>query len=1039
MIQQKRSIGLIIGFITLTLVLVGGTPTQAQSSDLIITGVIDGPLTGGLPKAVEFYVRNNITNLSSYGFGSANNGGGSDGQEFTFPAASVSAGAFIYVATEATGFSNFFGFAPTYINQNAPGINGDDAIELFQNGAVVDVFGNINVDGTGQPWEYTDGWAYRKSGTGPDGSTFGLDNWSFSGPDALDGAASNASAGQPFPRGTYSPGSSPTPTPTSLPAGCGTPATLIHAIQGSGLASPLVGQSHTIEGVVVGDFQNNGQLDNGDLRGFYLQEEANQVDADPQTSEGIFVFEGSSSALDVSLGQVVRVQGSIAEFNGLTELTSPTGLTICSSTGATATPATVSLPVAAIDDLERYEGMAVAFPQPLFIAEFFNFDRFNEMVLTSERQFQPTAIYAPGSAEAAQLALANRLGRITLDDGRTSQNPDPLLHPNGKDFGLSNAFRGGDGVQNLSGVMDYAFGLYRVQPVGGADFMPQNLRPAQAEDVGGDLTVASFNVLNYFTTLDYPTGDPRDNKCGPLANQECRGADADQPSEFERQRDKIIAALTEIEADVAGLIEIENHPGDVPTADLVSGLNEVLGSGTYAYIPTGAIGGDAIRVALIYKPAAVTPLGSYAILDSSVDSRFLDNLNRPVLAQTFQNNNSGGIFTVAVNHLKSKGSDCNAAGDPDRGDGAGNCNLTRKAAAEALVDWLATDPTTSGDPDFLIMGDLNSYDKEEPIKAVRNGADDTPGTGDDYTDLVLDYLGEFAYSYLFDGQLGYLDHALANQALLPEVTGTTVWHINADEPDILDYDTTFKPPAQDALYEPNAYRSSDHDPVMVGLEVCDEIAPLLEVTASPAELWPANHKYVNVAAAVSAVDNFDPNPAVTLLSVGSNEPDDGLGDGDTPTDIVIVDDYNFQLRAERSGNGEGRVYTITYQATDRCGNATVAEATVNVPRDQGNGKDKDKDTSEPEEAPVDSAVDEGAGGEEEPTQETGEAPEGNGNENQPVEEGDDEPQEADEGSGEVETGDEAEVGTENETGQAGEANPENGNQGQGNGNGPDKK
>ncbi len=105
---------------------------------------------------------------------------------------------------------------------------------------------------------------------------------------------------------------------------------------------------------------------------------------------------------------------------------------------------------------------------------------------------------------------------------------------------------------------------------------------------------------------------------------------------------------------------------------------------------------------------------------------------------------------------------------------------------------------------------------------------------------------------------------------------------------------------------------------------------------TPDTLWPANHKYVEVQVSVDLVeDNFDPNPLVTLVSVTSNEPDDGLGDGDTPVDIVIVDDFSFKLRAERSGTGEGRIYTITYQVTDACGNSTEATATVTVPHDKG--------------------------------------------------------------------------------------------------------
>ncbi len=593
---------------------------------------------------------------------------------------------------------------------------------------------------------------------------------------------------------------------------CGDAATYIHDVQGSGATSPLVGSSVVIEGVVVGDFQNNGQPDSGELDGFYVQEEDADADADAATSEGIFVF--APSADDVAVGDLVRVAGTVSEFGSggpQTELSGVAGVLVCDSGVALPAATSVTLPFTTLDEAERYEGMLVTFPQALSITEYFNFDRFNEVVLTSERQYQPTAVAEPGSAEAAAIAEANALDRITLDDGRTNQNPDPLIHPDGDIFTLNHRFRGGDTVTGVTGVIDHSFGLYRIQPVADADYTSVNPRPAEPEDVGGSLHVASFNVLNYFTTLDDGTNDI----CGPAGDQECRGAD--DAEELARQRAKIVAALSEINADVVGLIEIENSVGDGPTADLVAGLNDVLGAGTYDYIPTGAIGTDAIRVAIIYKPASVSPLGSYAILDSSVDARFDDTRNRPVLAQSFEEVATGGIFTLAVNHLKSKGSDCGGA--PDDDPQQGNCNGTRTRAAEALVDWLATDPTGSGDRDALVMGDLNSYDKEDPIDAIREGADDATGTNDDFTDLIYAYQGELAYSYLFDGQLGYLDTALASGTLAPQVAGATIWHINADEPDILDYDTSFKQDAQDALYEANAYRSSDHDPVIVGLDL----------------------------------------------------------------------------------------------------------------------------------------------------------------------------------------------------------------------------
>jgi hypothetical protein len=623
--------------------------------------------------------------------------------------------------------------------------------------------------------------------------------------------------------------------------------------------------------------------------------------------------------VDVAIGDLVRVEGAVSEFFGLTQITSISGVSVLSNGNPLPTAAAGVLPVTSLDDFEAIEGMRVTYSQPLVISEYFNFDRFNEIVLTSERHLQPTAEFEPG-ADAIQAAADFLLDRITLDDGRTSQNSDPAIHPNGMEFDLSNLFRGGDTLRDVTGVMHFAFGLYRIHPTQGADHANDNPRTAQPDSVGGNLKVASFNVLNYFTTLD-GSGDI----CGPDQNLGCRGAD--NAEEFTRQRDKIIAALTDIDADVVGLIEIENNIDDDAVLDLIDGLNAANGAGTYDYVPTGPIGTDAIKVAFIYKPASVSLDGGFAILDSSVDGRFNDDKNRPALAQSFMDSATGGVVTVAVNHLKSKGSSCDDVSDPNTGDGSGNCNLTRTAAAEALVDWLASDPTGSGQQNILIIGDLNSYDKEEPIDSILAGG---------YTDLTNAFRGEDAYSFVFDGQIGYLDYALASADLVDDVTGLTNWHINADEPDLIDYNTDFKGPNQDAIYAPDAYRASDHDPVIVELDVCEDVAPVFDsVSVTPDVLWPANHKYVDIDATVLVTDNFDPTPTVTLVSVTSNEPDNGKGDGNTVDDIVIVDDFQFMLRAERSGKGSGRIYAITYQVTDACGNSATASTEVFIPHSQG--------------------------------------------------------------------------------------------------------
>lgn len=179
-------------------------------SKLIITGIIDGPLTGGLPKAIELYALDDIADLSAYGIGSANNGGGTDGQEFTMTG-SAAAGSFITIASDSIEFTNYFGQGPTFISGSA-NINGDDAIELFFNGAVVDTFGEISVDGSGQAWEYTDGWTYRKIGSAPGGRNFQLSEWSFSGANAVDGCTDNGSCGSIFPFETFAVNNTPQPT-----------------------------------------------------------------------------------------------------------------------------------------------------------------------------------------------------------------------------------------------------------------------------------------------------------------------------------------------------------------------------------------------------------------------------------------------------------------------------------------------------------------------------------------------------------------------------------------------------------------------------------------------------------------------------------------------------------------------------------------------------------------------------------------------------------------------------------------------------------
>ncbi len=186
------------------------SPAAAQ---LVITGVFDATLSGGVPKGVELYACSDIADLSVYALGSANNGGGTDGPEHFFPADFIAAGTTFYVShvdgSNPTAFFDWFGFDFDYQGDGySMAINGDDAIELFYVGAdqtgtlVVDYFGDRDVDGNGEPWEYMDGWAKRNTMTGPS-DVFDVNDWTFSGANAWDGEADNASSAVPFILGGY--------------------------------------------------------------------------------------------------------------------------------------------------------------------------------------------------------------------------------------------------------------------------------------------------------------------------------------------------------------------------------------------------------------------------------------------------------------------------------------------------------------------------------------------------------------------------------------------------------------------------------------------------------------------------------------------------------------------------------------------------------------------------------------------------------------------------------------------------------------------
>lgn len=626
--------------------------------------------------------------------------------------------------------------------------------------------------------------------------------------------------------------------------------TFIHDVQGNGATSPIVGSTVTVEGIVIGNYQGTTKL-----RGFFLQEEDSDADADPNTSEGIFIF-CNTCPTPVAEGQRVKATGVVSEFNGMTEITASTASSVVVTNAgnnlALVTPTVITLPIVGDVDAfyEAREGMRVTFSNTLTVSEYFELARYGTIELyQGGRPMQFTEVNPPSVAGNAAYAAALATRRVILDDDNDIENVSVLPvgsggQPDGQQFiyhprangGFSvgtqgtDFFRGGDLVNGLTGVLHWSFSggtspsAWRIRPTAATPvtFTVANPRPVTPPIVGGAIKAVGMNMLNYFTTID-TTSSSSTGPCGPGGGQDCRGADS--VAELNRQRERASIVICTLNPDVAGLMEMENTTASDTVNDLLAAVNARCGGAhPYTYANTGGtLGSDAIRVNVIYRTGVLSPVGSPLVDLDPIHSR-------PPTAQTFDvvdatNPAFGKRFTVIANHLKSKGSSAGLPGDTDTGDGQGASAATRTAQAARLLTWInSTVLPAAGDPDVLLLGDFNSYAMEPPVTTI---------TGGGYTDLASSLLGPGTYSYLFDGQLGHLDYAFASSSLSPQVTGVGIWHINADEVDLFDYNDEIKDAGEAAfeekpdgsaltpprvVFQPGTpYRASDHDPVLVGL------------------------------------------------------------------------------------------------------------------------------------------------------------------------------------------------------------------------------
>lgn len=674
--------------------------------------------------------------------------------------------------------------------------NGNDAVVLLHNDEVIDSIGKVGEDpGASWPSDANDDGSdvttkdhdlrrtdYPDTDTG-DEFIPSLQWQAYSRDDFTDLGAYQGS------------GDDPTPPDDDVTLACDDPVVSVGSVQGTGNATPVIGQRVAISGVITGIYPG--------LTGFYVQD---QGDNDPQSSDGIFVYGGQQDLTALSSGEQVVVSGTANEYYDNTQLINATWVSC--GTSALPQPTVLTLPVSDLNEFERLEGMLVSI-RDLTVSDVYNLDRYGEISLSSGLRMTPTQI-AESGADAQAVVAANALNELVLDDGQSSNIPagQPLPY-----LDVTDPLRVGDVLTStVTGPLFYSFNKYRIAPASLDSLhfshtdVPGDAPLLAAE---GNLRIASFNVLNYFNGDGQQGGFPTS-----------RGAETYQ--DFLRQQAKLLQALKAMDADVIGLLEIENDGyGELSAINqLTQQLNNAMaGQRRYAFVTpdSDTLGTDRVTSAIIYdkKVLSVTDAAEYLDKNNSATDEngiplFNSDVMRPSLGQSFQVNKDHSQFTLIMNHLRSKSGSCGAGDDDTSNGGAGACNGTRTRAAEAIAQWTAT--TFDNQLPIVLMGDFNSYAMEDPILTLADA-------GYQRADTVLGQ--DHSYSYIYQGLVGQLDHALMNTVMQQSLVALTEWHINSGLPPVLQYDHCSDELDQygNEVCQENFYRASDHDPVVMEVQL----------------------------------------------------------------------------------------------------------------------------------------------------------------------------------------------------------------------------
>ncbi|MFC4244555.1 ExeM/NucH family extracellular endonuclease [Gryllotalpicola reticulitermitis] len=787
------------------------------------------------------------------------------------------------------------------------------------------------------------GWGTSNSpeGTAASGNSLTLSYQRDAAGTDTDNNAADFTAAAPTPENSGSTSTGPGSGGTTPPANG---EVSIADIQGTTDTSPYANQSVTTQGVVTADYATGG------FNGFYLETGgAGGTAADDKTpgeSDAVFVY-GTSAAKQVTIGESVTVSGTVEEYDGETEIDSPTVTEL-----ATPLPAVVpdQLPWSDLTtdaQKEAHEGELVAPQGDFTVSDNYDANWYGSFTLAAGDTplRQPTDAGAAGSAAAEAVAADNAARTITLDDGSSwnyststyENDPLPWLTP-------SNPVRVGSAVTFHSPVvLDYRYDLWNFQPTSQvtddgasvATFSDTRATNQQPADVGGATRLATFNVENYFPmtgekfeseglgTCTYYT----DRQGNRIAVNTCTTTDggpgprgAADDANFQRQQEKIVTGINRLGASIVSLEEIENsakfgEPRDTALAGLVDALNTAAGSDVWAYVPSPSTDAlpplatqDVIRTAFIYKPADVSPVGASQVLaDQSGDGQPFSIAREP-LAQQFKaaGAHDSDEFLVVANHWKSKSGDASdlyPGDDEDTSSPAvdqGAFNATRVHEAEAVNTWVNS-IETPGQPVFLV-GDFNSYTQEDPMQTLYSAG---------YTDLGSTY-DPTEQTYSYNGLEGSLDHVLANAAALKLVTGADVWQINAQESVAFDY-SRYNYNVTQLFDGTNPFAASDHDPVVVGLNPqTAPAAPTLSFTTPTDGATVTGTIPVSVSLAGTSLQAYN----LRVDSAGlqyAYQPQSGT--------------ETFQLDTTALSNG---VHTLLATATDAAGAKTTITEKITV-------------------------------------------------------------------------------------------------------------